>query len=150
MTEYGSKCALLQNFRLVTCSDAFVKGSSIELKSILSNLINNSVESYSHGGVVRVRLQCDTQKCTIFVADNGAGIPAEYLPSIGSKPISFKGSKCRGLGLTHAYKTIQSWCGEISIDSEVGMGTTVKIELSKMNKKNLSSDQNSTWLEGVL
>lgn len=113
------------------CSDAFVKGSSCELKSILSNLINNAVESYGHGGAVKIRLQCNALKCTIFVTDNGVGIPAEHLSSIGTKPISFKGSHCRGLGLTHAYKIIQLWGGEISIDSEIGMGTTVRIDLRK-------------------
>jgi signal transduction histidine kinase len=50
---------------------------------------------------------------------------------MGSKPITFKGNKGHGLGLTHAFKIIQSWDGEISIDSEVGLGTTVKIDLRK-------------------
>jgi len=130
--EYSSRSdIMIELIDEVGCTDAFVKGSSNELKSILSNLINNAVESYSHGGVVKVRVQCDAMKCTIFVTDTGVGIPAEYLTSIGLKPISFKGSQSRGLGLTHAYKTIQSWGGEIHIDSEIGMGTTVRIDLRK-------------------
>lgn len=131
--EYSSRPEI--NIELqdeVGCSDAFVKGCSIELKSILSNLINNAVESYSsHGGAVTVRLNCDAIKCTIHVTDNGVGIPAEYMNDLGSKPISFKGNKNRGLGLTHAYKTIQSWGGAIAIDSKIGIGTTVIIDLTK-------------------
>lgn len=130
--EYSAKTDIKIELQDETgCSDAFVKGNSTELKSILSNLINNAVESYSHGGTVNVRLICDAMKCTIFVSDTGAGIPAEHLLDMGSKPISFKGSQGRGLGLTHAYKTIQSWGGEINIDSEIGVGTTVRIDLRK-------------------
>lgn len=116
----------------VGCADAFVKGLSIELKSILSNLINNAVESYGgNGGTVTVRLCCDEEKCSVYVTDNGVGIPAEHLKEMGSRPISFKGSKSRGLGLTHAYKVINEWGGKISIVSEVGIGTTVRIDLQK-------------------
>ena len=59
------------------------------------------------------------------------GIPAEFVNKIGSSQLSFKGSKGRGLGLTHAFKTIQAWGGLISIQSEVGHGTKVFIELTK-------------------
>lgn len=139
--EYTSRKEIQINLIDETgCSDAFVKGSSLELKAILSNLINNSVESYgAHGGVVTVRLLCDAISCTIYVVDSGVGIPGEYLCEIGTKPISFKGSKSRGLGLTHAYKIVQSWGGEISIDSKVGLGTTVKVLLAKNGIGKLSA-----------
>lgn len=130
--EYSSRLDIkLELIDETHCSDAFVKGNSSELISILSNLVNNAIESYSHGGTVTVRLHCDAIRCTIFVIDDGVGIPSEYLPSIGSKPITFKGNKGHGLGLTHAFKTIQSWGGEIVINSEVGVGTTVRINLLK-------------------
>lgn len=142
--EYSSRAEIKIEFKDETgCSDAFVKGSSIELKSILSNLINNSVESYSsHGGSVVVRLNCDAIKCSIYVTDSGVGIPAEYLNDLGSKPISFKGSKCRGLGLPHAYKIIASWGGRITIQSEVGIGTSVIIELTKSKDLNKMEQAN--------
>jgi signal transduction histidine kinase len=131
--EYSNIPQIKIEFRDEThCSDAFVKGNSIELKSILSNLINNAVESYSdHGGPVITTVSCNNDLCSIDVEDHGVGIPTEYIGKIGHSPISFKGSKGRGLGLTHAFKTVQSWGGKISIQSEVGFGTKVKIELTK-------------------
>lgn len=130
--EYSSRTDIkIELIDETHCSDAFVKGNSSELISILSNLVNNAIESYSHGGTVTVRLHCDAIRCTIFVIDDGVGIPSEYLPSMGSKSITFKGNKGHGLGLTHAFKIVQSWGGKISIDSEVGVGTTVTINLSK-------------------
>lgn len=133
------------------CSDAFVKGISIDLKSILSNLINNAVESYgTHGGTVTIRLSCDTANCSIYVIDTGAGIPQEHIADIGKKSISFKGSKSRGLGVTHAFKVIESWGGQITYSSAVGSGTTVRIDLIKMNGSSLSianeQQGDSAWL----
>lgn len=133
----------------VGCSDAFVKGISVELKAILSNLINNAVESYGeHGGKVIVRISCDAVSCTITVEDTGVGIPAEYLSAIGKKPITFKGNRSRGLGLTHAYKVIQSWGGDISIKSNVGFGTKIKIYLYKSGYflSHLKSDNSEVCL----
>lgn len=135
--EFSSRADIKIEFVDETgCSDAFVIGVSLDLKSILSNLINNAVESYgSHGGMVTVRLSCDLVKCSIYVIDLGAGIPQEHIAAIGRKPISFKGSKSRGLGVTHAFKVIESWGGKISVTSEVGAGTSVRIDLQKCTAK---------------
>ncbi|MBK9293894.1 MAG: HAMP domain-containing histidine kinase [Oligoflexia bacterium] len=115
-----------------TRSEAFVSGCSIELKSIISNLINNAVESYgSQGGPVEIKLYCDSASCFIEVADKGVGIPKEFLSDIGNKQISFKGNKCRGLGLPHAFKTVQNWGAIILVSSELGKGTSIKIEFKK-------------------
>lgn len=111
---------------------AFSKGNATELKSILSNLINNSIEaSTGSDALVEVGLSNDNSACDITVRDNGAGIPKEYLDDLGKKVLSFKGGCERGLGLVHAYKVIQSWDGSISIDSEIGNGTIVRISLTK-------------------
>lgn len=111
---------------------AFSKGNATELKSILSNLINNSIEASTGADAsVEVGLANDNLICQITVKDNGAGIPKEYLGDLGKRVMSFKGGCERGVGLVHAYKVIQSWGGSISIDSKIGLGTTVKIMLSK-------------------
>lgn len=106
----------------------FVKVSSIELKAVLSNLINNASESYgSSGGEVLVRLTASVEKCFIEVIDYGAGIPPEYLKNIGLKKITFKGDIHRGLGLTHAFKFVESCGGQIRIASAMREGTSVEV-----------------------
>lgn len=110
----------------------FSRGNATELRSILSNLINNSIEaSTGADALVEVGLSNDKTSCQITVKDNGAGIPKEYLGDLGKKVMSFKGGCERGVGLVHAYKVIQSWGGSISIDSEIGNGTVVRIDLAK-------------------
>ncbi|PWT79199.1 MAG: hypothetical protein C5B58_14150 [Acidobacteria bacterium] len=70
--------------------DAFVKVNSAELRSILSNLINNAIESYGgDGGRVEIALSSSNGFCTISIRDHGCGIPAEYMKILGRRRITF-------------------------------------------------------------
>lgn len=110
----------------------FVKASSLDLKAVMSNLINNAVDSYGTlGGKVCVRLHGEGNHCVIAVSDSGSGIPADYIPKLGKHNITFKGERGSGLGLVHAFGVVESWGGSISIDSELGRGTSIAIRLLK-------------------
>ncbi len=108
----------------------FVKTDSLELKAIVSNLINNAVESYGpDGGVVSVIASDQEEFCKIIVADNGSGIPDEYIEKLGKQQITFKGGQGRGRGLLHAFQKVRHWGGEIQINSTLGAGTSVTITI---------------------
>jgi signal transduction histidine kinase len=123
----------------VLCRDAFAKVNSIECKAIISNLINNAVEAYPNKiGVVEISLASDERTVSIIVSDAGAGIPEEYTKELGKRAITFKGEQSRGLGLVHAYKMVESWGGNISIKSKLGVGTQFTITLPKYSPDKIS------------
>jgi signal transduction histidine kinase len=64
----------------------------------------------------------------ITVRDDGKGIPADVLPRIFEPHFSTRTSGS-GLGLAISRQIIDAWGGAISVESEVGRGTTVRIEL---------------------
>jgi signal transduction histidine kinase len=64
----------------------------------------------------------------ISVRDNGHGIPADVLPRIFEPHFSTRTSGS-GLGLAISRQIIDAWGGEISVESEPGQGTTVRIVL---------------------
>ena len=134
--EYCQREDIKIVFNRGACSaEAFAKINSTELKSILSNLINNAVDSYAGGaGQVEISLASGGSVCTITIVDRGCGIPAEYLKDLGSKPITFKGGG-RGLGLIHATRTLEAWGGTIAFASEFGAGTEVRIQLKRFEAK---------------
>ncbi|HDR5747651.1 TPA: PAS domain-containing sensor histidine kinase, partial [Bacillus anthracis] len=68
------------------------------------------------------------------VIDKGIGIPAERIKRLGEPFYSTK-EKGTGIGLMLSYKIIESHQGNISIMSEVGVGTTVTIYLPKIQSK---------------
>src|SRR5678809_1168880 len=70
------------------------------------------------------------EQVEIQVLDDGAGIQAEILPTIFEPFVTTKDrSHGTGLGLAVSRSIIERHSGKISIQSEVGKGTTVKITL---------------------
>jgi len=151
--EYSEKQNLEISFKNYgELSNDFVKVESLELKSIISNLINNSIESYdSLGGPIEVSCFDDDSNCVIEISDQGAGIPAEYLNRLGKEQITFKGQRGRGIGLMHAFQTIKSWKGSVNISSNVGIGSKVQILLPRYEgnaKTSKMPNDTSTSLRG--
>ncbi|MGZ3772578.1 MAG: sensor histidine kinase [Pseudobdellovibrionaceae bacterium] len=117
---------------------AFAKVNSNELKRVISNLVNNAVEAFNdfQGKVTVGVRKVDINKSPmieIFVKDNGRGIPAHLISKLGQAGVSFgKSSSSQsgsGLGLYHAKKTIESFGGDLQIESTEGVGSVIHLLL---------------------
>jgi len=129
IAEYDGKnidISLLNNIELGECPALF---SITELKRIISNLINNSVEASEEKIVILVKLFHFHGTAIIDIVDNGKGIKKENLSKVFEKGLSIEKSHGNGLGLSHAKLTIESWGGSITAISEYGKGATMRIEL---------------------
>lgn len=107
----------------------FAKVNAVEFKRVLSNLINNGVEALQEDGSVNITLFSTGPNITLKLEDNGNGIPSEVLPRLMQRGASFGKINGSGLGLFHARSSIESCGGKLSIESEVGQGTTLTIQL---------------------
>lgn len=108
---------------------------STEMKRLMSNLINNSVEALGERGIIKITLESfESSKVRIQIIDNGKGIPENILTKLGQRGVSVGKEELdsgSGLGLYHARTAIESWNGLFRIDSVLGKGTTVSIILPK-------------------
>lgn len=106
-----------------------------EIKRIISNLINNSVEAMGDKDIIRIQLDSpDSNSVRIRILDNGKGIPPEVLAKLGNRGVTHgkEGAESgSGLGIYHAKTTIESCGGKFLIDSVVGQGTTISIILPR-------------------
>ncbi|OGR46075.1 MAG: hypothetical protein A2X37_06185 [Elusimicrobia bacterium GWA2_66_18] len=102
-----------------------------EFKRVLSNLINNAVESLPEKGLVTVQLAANGDSTEIRVQDNGKGIPQDVLARLGQRGETHGKAGGSGLGLYHAKTSVGSWGGSLIIDSELGKGTAVTIRLPR-------------------
>lgn len=113
----------------------FSKINSIEMKRLVSNSINNSVEALGINiGLIEVILNSLNDQVILTIKDNGKGIPPEVLQKLGAKGITHgkEGTESgSGLGVYHAKQTIESFGGTYEIQSKVGAGTSVIITLKK-------------------
>jgi signal transduction histidine kinase len=98
---------------------------------VLSNLVDNAIR-YSDGHKhLGVSVRNGGGRVVLSVQDHGAGIPAEEIPLVTRK--FFTGQRAdkggSGLGLAIVERIVADHGGSLAIDSRVGEGTTVSIEL---------------------
>ncbi len=109
----------------------FSKIQRSSLKSIISNLINNGIESFGRkSGVITIGLTSQGDYNVIKVSDKGLGISPATKEKLFSKGFTTK-KNGNGLGLFNAKQDLEAVGGTISFDSIVGKGTTFTITLPK-------------------
>ncbi len=114
--------------------DCFSKASSIELRRILSNIINNSIEACSiDNHWIKISLFNDSRFNVIVIQDNGHGIKDSSLSKIFEEGYSTR-KENSGLGLSHAKKYIDYLGGKIKVESTLNIGTTITIKLKRVKK----------------
>lgn len=98
------------------------------LKQVLLNLLNNALEAMPDGGELNIQLEALPGDILLRVRDTGIGIPADLLPLVFEPFFTSKGQGT-GLGLAISYNIISDHGGEIHIESQPGVGTTVLVSL---------------------
>lgn len=101
----------------------------LELKTIISNLINNSYEALSEKGSIKVKVENQGSELLIKIVDNGSGIPENLISKITCHGISYNKPKGSGLGLHHAKSTVESWNGKLEIASIENLGSKFTLRL---------------------
>lgn len=109
----------------------FIKVQLGNFKRVISNIINNSVESIVNSGIVRVSLKQSMNDVDILIQDSGVGIPPKVLSLLGERGMTYGKLNGNGLGIYHAKKILSNCNGQLHIDSKLNEGTLVKITLPK-------------------
>jgi hypothetical protein len=110
----------------------FSEVQTTEFKRLVSNLINNAVESLSDfTGNVSLSLYEEGAMNVLKIEDNGKGIPEHLLKKLGERGATFEKAGGSGLGIHHALNAIRSLDGKIEFRSKVGLGTQVLVFLPK-------------------
>ncbi len=105
-----------------------VRAREGEFKEVLVNLLENSRAAISNGGEVRIQARTGPREVEVTVADDGVGIPPDALPRVFEPHFSTRSSGT-GLGLAIVRRLVESWGGEVEVESEWGAGTTVRLRL---------------------
>ncbi len=112
------------------------------IATIMGNLIENSIESINKGNrdirEIRVSLFYDHSGFFLSVSDTGMGIPPDVIGHIYEKGFSTKG-KGRGTGLFLIKDLVDSYKGEILVNTEEGNGTVFTISIENPNAKRSES-----------
>lgn len=113
---------------------------TVQINQVLNNIFNNAIQAMPSGGLIRVRainrfdpITTANRVVEIEVQDEGVGIPADQIqrvfePYYSTKPTGY------GIGLATCYSIVQKHHGRLTVESEVGQGSTVRIQLPASSK----------------
>jgi PAS domain S-box-containing protein len=100
---------------------------------VLINLLSNAIKYSPERSAVTLNIKKINKRVEFSVTDHGQGIDSKYLSRIFDRYFKVPGSKTEqsgtGLGLAIAKDFIEAQAGEISVDSEIGEGSTFKFVL---------------------
>lgn len=126
-----------QNKALTICfssqnADIFTNLDEKLLRTILTNLLSNAVKFSPHGGDICFEVMSQHEQVIFHIQDQGIGIPPDdqgrlfesfhRASNVGTIPGT-------GLGLAIAKKCVDLHQGQITLESQVGVGTTVRVTL---------------------
>lgn len=106
------------------------------MNELLINLIDNAIKYNKDGGSIKVSLLENDSKVTISVADTGIGISKQDCSRIFERFYRVDKSHSKkiggtGLGLSIVKHIVNYHNGEIHLQSELGVGTTISIDIPK-------------------
>ena len=117
-------------------SDSFIYGDANTIKTVLRNLINNSLKFTPFGGGISIFVEENGKLVTYIISDNGVGMNEDQVRSLFRKESKSqsKGTnneKGTGFGLILVHDFVEKNKGRIEVSSTLGVGTTFKVSFPK-------------------
>jgi signal transduction histidine kinase len=100
-----------------------IAGDRFALGRVYRNLITNAIQATAAGGRVSIATVRDGDHVEISVTDTGSGIPADRLSKVFDDFVTTK-RRGLGLGLAISKRIVEQLDGTITVESEVGRGTS--------------------------
>ena len=116
--------------RIDAPTPVFTLGDSAELREVALNLIFNAVDAMPpQGGTIEAGTRVEGKTARFWIADTGAGMPADVIARIFEPFYTTKGERGTGLGLSASHGIIENHSGDINVISEPGKGTRFEVIL---------------------
>ena len=99
-----------------------------QLNQLWMNLLMNASQAIRGPGTITLRTSAANGFATVEIRDTGAGIPPENLERIWEPGFTTKGARVgMGLGLLISWQIVEQHDGQMTVQSEVGKGTTFTV-----------------------
>jgi signal transduction histidine kinase len=114
--------------------EILIEGDALRLEQVLQNLIGNAVKYSPQGGLVTVHIERRNAQACVMVSDQGIGIPQEALTQLFQRFYRAKNVDAQhisgvGIGLFVVKEIVDLHGGEVTVESNVGRGSTFTVWL---------------------
>lgn len=111
-----------------------IKADNNEITRLITNLLSNAIKYNKDNGNVIVNISSSSNYLKLKIADTGVGMKPEEKDKLFNEFYRAKNEKTRGisgtgLGLSIVKRIVDSYHGDIHVESEYGVGTTFTIKL---------------------
>ena len=112
-----------------------ILGNAGKLQQVFLNLFLNARDAMPDGGMLEIRTSNSDGRIEIVIKDSGVGISREHMKKIYDPFFTTKtAGKGTGLGLSVSYGIVQEHGGSISVESNLGSGTSFRLEFPLSRK----------------
>jgi two-component system NtrC family sensor kinase len=109
-----------------------VPGQAREINLAFLNLIKNAVQAIDGEGDITITTRTDDSHVIVEIADTGRGVPEDRIDRLFAPSFTTHNDVVRmNTGLPISYNILKRHSGEITISSQVGVGTTVTVKLPR-------------------
>lgn len=112
-----------------------LKGNRGLFQQVLINILKNGIEAMPNGGELTITCFQKDSTINITIKDEGIGMTEEQKNRLGEPYFSAKDGKGTGLGMMVVYRIVETMKGKVSVTSEHGQGTVVRLLFPTINEK---------------
>jgi len=118
--------------------DVIILSDEDRLEQIIQNIIQNAIRYSKSDPRIEITMESTEDTCVLAISDNGIGISEEHLSVITNRFVRVNKVRSRkesgtGLGLSIVEKLMVLHGGKMTIESQLEVGTTVKLEFPILN-----------------
>jgi signal transduction histidine kinase len=111
-----------------------------QIRQVMANLVSNALDAVSVGGRVWLDAATSESGLEIVVRDEGQGMSEETQRQLFRPFFSTKGDLGNGLGLYISNEIVERHGGRLTVESTLGVGTTMRLSLPDIAAEKLPSD----------
>jgi len=119
-------------------AEAWTEMDSEHARQIFWNLLLNAAEAIDGTGTIHVSSMVEEDMVQVVIRDDGCGMSDETISKIFD-PFYTSKTHGTGLGLSIVYRLLESYNGQLDVQSRQGQGTTLTVYLKRIDPPGLLS-----------
>jgi len=124
-----AKAALGRKVEVQFVEKLATRGHTERIERVIGHLVQNALDACSNEGRVWVRLERFGGQALVEVGDTGHGMPADFIRERLFRPFQTTKKAGMGIGAYESSQYIQELGGKMEVESEVDVGTRIRILL---------------------
>jgi PAS domain S-box-containing protein len=146
-----SMITIPRNIQVITDAEAEpnIMADVDKMSRVFVNIIKNSIDAMPDGGILTITSKVVDDSVVITFTDTGVGMSEETLSKLGS-PLFTTKAKGMGFGLPICRRMLEAHGGSLSVESEVGKGTTVRVIIPVNSNPTVKADATLTFNDSMV